>query len=239
MAPDDDELTGLQAGGAAAEEGSGEAGDIGVTAGWAAAGGAAAAGVDIVDLYVDVGPAVRRFLRRSGRTGDAEDLAHDAFERTISHRTRLDGSQRGARAYLFTVTGNLVRDRWRREQRARAGNVRLRATSAASAEAAEVLAVGRLEGASVRLAFDLLDPVQREVLRMRVVEGRSSAEVAEVLHRTPASIRQIQHRALATLRTHLEASGWSADGPNTRTAGPAASDSRRGSSTPEQKRNKS
>lgn len=197
------------------EGGAGEGGDAGE------GGGSEGTGVDIVELYRDHSSAVRRSLLRSGRHTDAEDLTHDAFERTISHKARLDGSQSGARAYLYAITGNLVRDRWRREGRAKAGNVRLRDREPMSADGADVIALGRLEEASIRAVFEDLDRVQRDVLRLRVVEGRSSAEVAEMLGRTPEAVRQIQHRALATLRGRLEANGWvSGSKQNDRTSQP-------------------
>lgn len=199
---------------AAGDDRGGEAGDItlGGKAGGLTLGGEAGGGVEMAELYTDNRPGVLRSLVRSGRSGDAEDLAHDAFERTLSHRAGLDGSQSGARAYLYAVTGNLVRDRWRRERRARAGDARLKSRQPASVEGADDIAVSQMERASFREVFANLDPVSREILRLRVVEGRSSTEVAEMLGRTPASVRQIQHRALTSLRGQLEASGWTAHG---------------------------
>jgi RNA polymerase sigma-70 factor (ECF subfamily) len=53
-------------------------------------------------------------------------------------------------------------------------------------------------------ALDRLAPDQRQVLRLRILEGRSSAEVAAITHRSPAAVRQLQVRALAALRAALD-----------------------------------
>ena len=50
----------------------------------------------------------------------------------------------------------------------------------------------------------LLPPQQQEVLRLRVVEGISSGEVATRLNVKVAAVRGVQHRALITLRHLIE-----------------------------------
>ncbi|UVS79049.1 RNA polymerase sigma-D factor [Actinokineospora sp. UTMC 2448] len=55
----------------------------------------------------------------------------------------------------------------------------------------------------VRTAIAALPPVQREVLRLRLLEGLSADEVAERLSMTPAAVRLVQHRALTALRVYL------------------------------------
>lgn len=164
--------------------------------------------VDIAELYRQQGSGLRRRLVGLGRRNDADDLTHDAFVKAIAHKDRLESSGDGAGAYLNTVTRNLLRDRWKREGRAAHGTVRLAAGEDGSAEAADALAVSRLEGELVRAALGRLDEEKRHVLQLRVVEGRSSEETARLIGRTPAAVRQIQHRALVTLRADLTAQGW-------------------------------
>jgi RNA polymerase sigma-70 factor, ECF subfamily len=164
--------------------------------------------VDIAELYRQQRSGLRRRLVRLGRRNDADDLTHDAFVRTLAHKDRLESSGDGGGAYLNTVTRNLVQDRWKREGRAAHGAVRLAAGEDGTAQAADALAVSRLEGELVRAALGRLDEEKRHVLQLRVVEGRSSEETARLIGRTPAAVRQIQHRALVTLRADLTAQGW-------------------------------
>ncbi|PPK70900.1 sigma factor-like helix-turn-helix DNA-binding protein [Actinokineospora auranticolor] len=49
-----------------------------------------------------------------------------------------------------------------------------------------------------------LSPLQRHVLRLRVVDGRTAEEVAVELSMSPQAVRVTQHRALEALRAHLK-----------------------------------
>ncbi|MCF7549694.1 MULTISPECIES: RNA polymerase sigma factor ShbA [Pseudonocardia] len=53
----------------------------------------------------------------------------------------------------------------------------------------------------VRPLLNRLTPAAREVLLLRVALGMSAEETAAVVGRSPGSVRTMQHRALATLRS--------------------------------------
>lgn len=166
-------------------------------------------------MYREAAPGVRRRLVRRGRRSDAEDLTHDAFVKTWSNRQHLDSSKGGGIAYLNTAAGNVLRDRWRRERRAAAGNVRLAGGEQGYAPSAEGIALARVEGEVLAEALGALDESQRLVLRYRIIERRTSTETAQLLGKTPESVRQIQCRALSVLRTELVARGWQRSGTTT------------------------
>jgi RNA polymerase sigma-70 factor (ECF subfamily) len=77
-----------------------------------------------------------------------------------------------------------------------------------STPGADEVAIGVLEGDAVREAFARLSPLQRRVLELRILEGRSAAETAPLVRRRPDDVRQIQFRAVAALRRDLGADGW-------------------------------
>lgn len=52
-------------------------------------------------------------------------------------------------------------------------------------------------------ALDRLRPDHRAVLRLRILEGRSTSEVAALTDRSQQAVRQLQVRALAALRVAL------------------------------------
>ena len=52
-------------------------------------------------------------------------------------------------------------------------------------------------------ALDRLTPDHRAVLRLRILEGRTTSEVAALIHRSQPAVRQLQVRALAALRAAL------------------------------------
>ena len=59
--------------------------------------------------------------------------------------------------------------------------------------------------AGTAAAMAALPAVQREILRLRLVDGLSADEVAERLSMTVATVRVAQHRALEALRARLRA----------------------------------
>ena len=53
-------------------------------------------------------------------------------------------------------------------------------------------------------ALDRLPPEQREVLRLRFIEGRGLADTAGALGTTEPEVKRLQARALLALRAELE-----------------------------------
>jgi RNA polymerase sigma-70 factor, ECF subfamily len=133
---------------------------------------------------------------------EAEDLTQEVFLRALRH---LDGYQSASgsfRPYLIAVARNLARDRWRSQQRqARRGQDPTVAEDLDEGPEAAVLAAE--QRAELIAALAQLPPDYQRVLRLRLMEGQSAAEVAAVLGRTPEAVRQLQHRALAALRAGL------------------------------------
>ncbi len=127
---------------------------------------------------------------------EAEELTQEVFARALPHLTGHDEDR--VRAYLAQTARNLLRDRWRHRQYVTIeqgvpdgpGN-----DPDPEARALDVADRVQLVAALGRLPED-----QRQVLRLRLVEGLPAVEVAVRMGRTADTIRQIQHRALIRLR---------------------------------------
>ncbi|CDZ87064.1 sigma factor-like helix-turn-helix DNA-binding protein [Rhodococcus ruber] len=77
-------------------------------------------------------------------------------------------------------------------------------TAAATARGNQPDAVcGRSGGARAAALLSTLTRRQRDILRLRVIEGLSVEESAAVLRTTPGAVRVDQHRALSRLRAAL------------------------------------
>jgi RNA polymerase sigma-70 factor (ECF subfamily) len=133
---------------------------------------------------------------------EAEDLTQEVFLRALRHLEGYQSASGSFRPYLIAVARNLVRDRWRSQQRQAGGGYDPGVGEGRDEgpEAAVVAAEDRAEliAALAQLPFDY-----QQVLRLRLIEGQSAAEVAAVLERSPEAVRQLQHRALSALRSGL------------------------------------
>ena len=74
---------------------------------------------------------------------------------------------------------------------------------AANGPGPDSLAVDSSRREVLLAALDQLTPDHRAVLRLRILEGRSTSEVAALIHRSQPAVRQLQVRALAALRAAL------------------------------------
>lgn len=147
--------------------------------------------------------AVYRSLARLGFSpAEAEDLTQEVFLRAIRSLPKYQDRGLPFTAYLLQIARNLARDRWR------AGLTRPRVTGdvpdlAVTGPGPESLAVEGARREALTAALDQLSADHRLVLRLRILEGRPASEVAQITHRSPAAVRQLQVRALAALRAAL------------------------------------
>jgi RNA polymerase sigma-70 factor (ECF subfamily) len=130
---------------------------------------------------------------------DAEDLTQEVFLRALKAFDRYEQRDVPFRAYLSTVARNLIRNRWRRKMPVQIGleDAPPLYSSEPGPEERAMLSsdLGRLAE-----AFSTLPETYQRVLHLRVLEGRSTIDVAERMDRSPAAVRVLQHRALVALR---------------------------------------
>jgi RNA polymerase sigma factor (sigma-70 family) len=69
----------------------------------------------------------------------------------------------------------------------------------------ETLAIGAAETARLRAVLDALPPDQRDVLLMRVLADLSIEQTAAALGKTDGAVKQLQRRALISVRESLGA----------------------------------
>lgn len=129
--------------------------------------------------------AVFRFaLAWTNDWGAAEDVAQEAFARLWRHRGSVD-FDRDVLPWLLVAARRLTTDRFRALRR------RLFA-SPPPATLDEPTAVRWLD---VSRAMAALSPLERSALVLTALEGRDSAEAAEVLRSSPGAIRAAVSRA--------------------------------------------
>ena len=137
-----------------------------------------------------------------GSVADAEDVVQDAWLRWSS-ADRSDVADE--RAYLVRTVSRLALDRLssaraRRETYVGSWLPEPLATGTA-ADPAETVELAERVSLAMLVVLETLSPVERAVFVLREVFGLPVAEVARVLDRSEAAVRQLAHRA----REHVEA----------------------------------
>ncbi|MGH9112278.1 MAG: RNA polymerase sigma factor [Acidimicrobiales bacterium] len=161
----------------------------------------------LTELFRAYQPPLLRYLRAQ-EPAMADDLAGDVWVAVARQLTRFQGDETGFRSWLFTIARYRLIEHRRRAARRRT----------------DPLPHDRLDGAveygfggdpawlvldrlAVQEAIDTLvsdlSPEQAEAVLLRVVGGFDVLEVAQIMDRTPGSVRVLCHRALRRLATRF------------------------------------
>lgn len=137
-----------------------------------------------------------------GNAAEAQDLTQEAFLRALRSLPSYRITGAPFHAYLKTVALNLIRDGWRKRR-----HVTVPLDDAQELPAREVGPEGQAlapdERRRLLAALEALPQDYGTVIRLRLLDGLSAADVARVMGRSPDAIRQLQHRALSALRATL------------------------------------
>ena len=163
-----------------------------------------------VALYYRTMPGLLRYFAR--RTLDAQlasDLTAETFAEAFTSRGRFhDRGDGSAMAWLYTIARRQFARYLRRRRvedvaRRRLGMERIE-LGPDDIERVEALIDFEQIGRDVSAAFEKLRSEQREALRLRVIEGRSYAEVATALGCSEDVARSRVSRGLRRLAAELE-----------------------------------
>ena len=135
------------------------------------------------------------------RTGDralAEDLLADTFERALRSRKRYDRRRGPAKAWLYAIALNLLRDHARREAAAE------RALQRTGPAAGAVDPPAVEERDAVQRALRVLSPEEREAIALRFGAELTVPEMAEALKEPLTTVEGRVYRALRKLRAELD-----------------------------------
>ncbi len=145
--------------------------------------------------------AIHRFVRHRLGEASADDLAAEVFVRAFAARARYEPRSTDARAWLFVIATNLIRDEIRR--RVRADGVRTRLEGERPAET-----VIEVPGNDPELAAALLTlrEEEREALVLFAWANLTYEEIADATGVAIGTIRSRISRARTQLQTELAAS---------------------------------
>ena len=141
--------------------------------------------------------------RRVHQRATAEDLTSEVFHRALANLPTYQWRGAPFAAWLFRIASNALADQYKRDSREQSSSY-----NAQNPDEHPDLSPPDLETidyhARLFRLVDHLPAVQRQVIRERFVEQRSIREIAGRLNKTEGAIKQLQFRALQTLRALME-----------------------------------
>ena len=161
-------------------------------------------------------------VRRMHRRDEAEDLTAEVFHKALANLPRFKWRGAPFAAWLFRIASNMIADR--RKRVAREGNVSLEespqvavtesgASTSLTAGSSRPARAPQLQQTDLednerraelfRLVSELVED-QRRVVVMRFAEEKSIREIANDLGRSVGAVKQLQFRALQSLRVRMK-----------------------------------
>ena len=148
--------------------------------------------------------ALARFAASAGEREGVDELVQDTFVRAFNSLDSFRGEST-LRTWLFTIERRLMLDRRRSERRQNARVVAGEQPEAGSSayDPLDALVAQETE-ARVGAAMARLSPMQRDVFTLRVQEGRSYKEIAEILGSTEGAARVHYHNAMRQIKERID-----------------------------------
>jgi RNA polymerase sigma factor (sigma-70 family) len=155
------------------------------------------------DIYRSLAGQVASYLRWH-RATDPDGLTNDVFAQVHRNLLRFEGDEHGFRSWVFTIAHHRMIDDRRRANRQPQLQDELAVDEHMGLGDVEDDAFAVLAHDRVRDLLTVLSPDQRDVVLLRIIADLSVEEVARMLDKREGAIKALQHRALATLRRHLD-----------------------------------
>jgi RNA polymerase sigma-70 factor (ECF subfamily) len=164
--------------------------------------------------------------RRVRDEGSAEDVTSDTFHRALAGLGKYEWRGKPFVAWLYRIAANAIADQFKRTHRERQADEleepEASATFSSSGVDPEEAHSGKFTGGAdgfggltaaeyetverdARLfrLVEALPDAQRRVVRERFIEERSIKEIARRLEKSEGAVKQLQFRALQTLREQM------------------------------------
>jgi RNA polymerase sigma-70 factor (ECF subfamily) len=133
--------------------------------------------------------------RRVSDRPQAEDLTADVFREALAGIAKFEWRGVPFVAWLMGIASRVVADHWKRAGREKGS----------PASEAEGTTDPEVENATMLFQLvDRLPEAQFRVIHMRFVEQKSIREIAEELGRSEGAVKQLQLRAIESLRAQME-----------------------------------
>jgi len=138
--------------------------------------------------------------RRTFHKQTAEDLAGQVFLKALERIRSFDSSRGNFSSWLFSIARNAVID-YSRTNHGITDIFQIPEPASSGSVETEISVRTQLE--KVQQYLSKIDPEQREIVVMRVWDGLSYKEIAEVLGKTESLCKMSFSRTITKLRKHI------------------------------------
>ncbi len=131
-------------------------------------------------------------VRRVRDRHDAQDLTSEVFQKALANLGRFEWRGAPFAAWLYRIAANAIADHMKKRSR-ESGDFPEDPVTGEDVE----------RRASLFQSVDRLPHDQRRVIVMRFAEGKSIREIAAEMDKSEGAIKQLQWRALQSLRAQM------------------------------------
>ena len=147
-------------------------------------------------------PGLANFVSSSGERDSVEEVVQDTFVRAFGAIDSFRGES-AFRTWLFTIAKRLILDRRRVERRSRLVSTVKEDDAVSTFDALDSM-VADESMLRVRRAVEQLSPKQKEVFTLRLEQGLSYKEIAELVGSTEGAARVHYHNAMRAVKEFLD-----------------------------------
>ena len=138
-------------------------------------------------------------VKRVQDRAESEDLTAEVFHQALANLKRFEWRGIPFAAWLFRIAANLITDRWQRSGREVGDEDSIGSAQVSPVEIEEVE-----RRATLFRLVETLPAEQKRVVLLRFVEQKSIKEVASAIRKSEGAVKQLQFRALSTLKARME-----------------------------------
>jgi len=147
-------------------------------------------------------PGLARFVAAEGERDNVDEVVQDTFVRAFAAIDSFRGES-AFRTWLFTIARRLILDRRRSERRSRMVATVEEGDAVTTFDALDTM-VADESMVRVRMAVDALSQKQKEVFMLRLEQGLSYKEIAELVGTTEGAARVHYHNAMRAVKEFLD-----------------------------------
>lgn len=156
----------------------------------------------LVGLYWQ--PLYRYIYYKVRHKEEAEELTQESLLKAVAYLPKFEERGIPFRSFIMRISANLITDHWRKKAR---GGETLPLTEAlvqSDSAGPDELAILEERKRIVHAAIETLPAEQKKVIQLRLIEGKSIKETADMLQKTEGALKMLQQRALQNMRKRIE-----------------------------------